>query len=912
MASVPEPADRRRLAPLAIAVWLLAALASGAELRAESAEPGRSASERVWAERYRTPVEAEELWLLELRLGGRHLQLGLLSIDRDGELLLPLGEVADAFELAIDVDPERASASGFLVHPGRHFELSLEEDELHIEGHARDLTASQIVVWSEDIYVDAPTLSTWLPVDLEVSRRQMSVSAYSREPLPIEKRLERERVHRRLGMRRQEIQGESREDAYRWWSRPALDVNLRSRVQRPELGGSHDWESYYDITAAGDLLKLQTELLWSGVGTRSSRLRARAGRIDPEGRMGGPLGLREFTIGDVYTPADSMISSGRSGRGFQLSSFPPEYLNELGQFSLEGDLQPGYQVELYRNDVLLDFQTAGADLRYRFEDVPTVPGLNVLRLVFYGPRGEMREEEKRFWSDGGIAPAGETRFRIAVNQHDEDTLRFGEADADDRLRGEPRALGELEHGLSENLTLALGAASIPLLEGQQHYGSLALRSDLDGHLLRLEGFGGHEGGSAVGFGWQTRLGNHSVGLSHHELHDFLSERTREFGGERLEGRSEATLDGRFDWRRLPISYRLATGYSRLAGGNGDVDGTLRISTWLRPVYITHSLRGNLDRDFAGNSENLTGDLLASFRRGPWGLRGRFLYSAVPGEAQALALIGDWSPRALTSTRMGITHAFGDRTTFFASLSRQIGFFIVSADMSVDRDGIASAGVGLSFGGTPNPLTDRTHWQDPGATRSGSVAARAFLDHNANGRFDEGDRGLPDVGFVTRGHDRPRTDDRGTALLTSLPAHVPVQVGLDTQTLRDPHWLIPEKREQVVLRPGTPMQLEFPIVPVGEIDGWVRSEELGFERRALPGITLQLLDEAGEPVATTRSEVDGFFIFQQVLPGRYRLRLDPEQLQRMGFEAPPEREIRIETGGSIRSDESFLLRRSDLG
>jgi len=73
----------------------------------------------VEAPGFRPRVDADHLWVLELRLGGRVLNNGVLAIERDGEILLPLDELASAFDLAIEVDAGMARAEGWLIHPER-------------------------------------------------------------------------------------------------------------------------------------------------------------------------------------------------------------------------------------------------------------------------------------------------------------------------------------------------------------------------------------------------------------------------------------------------------------------------------------------------------------------------------------------------------------------------------------------------------------------------------------------------------------------------------------------------------------------------------------------------------------------------------------------------------------------------
>jgi hypothetical protein len=346
-------------------------------------------------------------------------------------------------------------------------------------------------------------------------------------------------------------------------------------------------------------------------------------------------------------------------------------------------------------------------------------------------------------------------------------------------------------------------------------------------------------------------------------------------------------------------------HSRVAGGRLDTDGLLRLSTWLRPVWLTHALRAQLDRGNAFDQQRVEGELLGSYRSGPLGLRGRFAYTADPGDLTSVSLIGDWTPLPSTTTRLGLAHTFGDTTAATASLSRLVGPLVLSAYVQVDEDGLAQAGAGVSFGFTPDPYAGRPRPRGPGATRSGAVGARAFLDRNANGVLDPDEEPLPQVGFSARGAGNARTGDDGTALLDDLPIERRISIGLDPSTLEDPHWISPRDDERLVLRPGAPVKLEFPVVPVGEIDGFVRRRS-GEQRSPLPGVSLQLVDMDGQVVQSTRSEIDGFFLFEQVVAGSYRLRVDAEQAARLALVPPPERAIEIDGAGDIESDVDLEL------
>ena len=73
---------------------------------------------------------------------------------------------------------------------------------------------------------------------------------------------------------------------------------------------------------------------------------------------------------------------------------------------------------------------------------------------------------------------------------------------------------------------------------------------------------------------------------------------------------------------------------------------------------------------------------------------------------------------------------------------------------------------------------------------------------------------------------------------------------------------------VTPRPGVPIVVELPLVSAGEISGYLIKEG----GKPMNGVDLELLDKTGRVVKTTRAEYDGFFLFESVPYGQYRLRV----------------------------------------
>jgi hypothetical protein len=151
-----------------------------------------------------------------------------------------------------------------------------------------------------------------------------------------------------------------------------------------------------------------------------------------------------------------------------------------------------------------------------------------------------------------------------------------------------------------------------------------------------------------------------------------------------------------------------------------------------------------------------------------------------------------------------------------------------------------------------------------------VHATVFRDVNDNGVRDEGEP-LEKGALITTGTRQAerKTDGNGSVTVGGLTPYLPVTVGIDATSLDDP-MLTPRTALQVVVpRPGVPAEVKIALVGGGDVEGaLMKSGELGFE-----GVDLELVDSAGRVAATTRTDFDGFFMFDRVAYGRYTLRVN---------------------------------------
>jgi hypothetical protein len=97
--------------------------------------------------------------------------------------------------------------------------------------------------------------------------------------------------------------------------------------------------------------------------------------------------------------------------GASITNTPSSFRRSFGSYTLTDYTEPGWTVELYINNVIVDFTTADASGFYSF-NVPLVYGTSQITLKFYGPWGEERIQEKTLNIPYNFLPAGKVEYNL--------------------------------------------------------------------------------------------------------------------------------------------------------------------------------------------------------------------------------------------------------------------------------------------------------------------------------------------------------------------------------------------------------------------------------------------------------------------------------------------------------------------
>lgn len=832
------------------------------------------------------PDDGFELLLLSPRVG-RQVVGGLVSAYRRGKhLFLPLHETARLLEIGINLSKTPGQANGFVITQDRPFFLNVSQQDVVIGAQRTRFNADDVVVRAEDIYVRSDILSTWLPVNFEINPYSAVLEINPREPTPLQMRLERERRLRRLSGGYIDPNYPRLANEYKLFDGPFVNQTVTgyysdSPQTAPLLGGA------FTTFLSADLLYMQTEGYITGNDADGLiDYRLSAGRRDYYGRLLGPLGAREVMVGDVFARSDTLISRSRQIRGATLSNLPFGRANETQAQTLRGSLPPGWTVELYQDGFLVDYRRADSTGLYLFDNVPLHMGNNELRLVFYGPYGERREETASFNLAESLTPPGELFYDVS-----------GGAD----LFDEPAASFAAEYGLINELSLAGGYSTLNLYGAQRQYTSFGARGlagpvFLRGDLVR-EGAGGLAG---IVEG-QTRLGRVNVSATHQQLTPgFVSELypRRE---NQLQTGDELALHRSFEaTKRIPVDVRLSGARDTYYGGERMLRLQNRTSTVALETAVSHYVTWS--NSSIGRTARADAAVALSRQVEPANdtrASAQFSYAlhpaAVPSGFQlhlqsklAYALVG----------QAGFSRYFRGSSMTDLGIAREFPVVAVGLTTRYTHPGIWS---GFLNATTSLGYVERQRHLYADANpfgNSGALLVKAFLDLNGNGAWDGGEPPVQNAGiFVNQLSAKVRTGRDGMAFVRDLPPYQPVNVGLSAGSLEDPSWVSTRPGVSIVPRPGRVAEVVFPVIPTGDIEGAVYFDR-GADSRPLPGARVELLRPDGATERIVTSEYDGFYLFEKVPAGSYQVRVAPEDVARMQGAPLEPKPVRLGAEGMV--------------
>ena len=849
--------------------------------------------------------DENSLRLLEVRIGRYKLDDLISAYQVDDMIFVPLGHLSELIDLAIDVDTAQGTANGFIFQEDRQIFIDVQRGEATITGKLSKFDKRRAAVRElDDIYVDSSLLGKWLPLKLDIDLFASQMKIVSTEPLPFELRKKREdrisRVHARTTgqQRNYPLQLEPYND----WTYPMINQSARVGLLR-SAGGEFENTFGYSTYVTADLLRMESS--WYLSGTEDDffdKARVTFARRDPSENLLGRLHATEYAFGHVNEPRLEIITKSVDPQpGAMVSNFPLARQLQYDSQNFRGPLPPGWSVELYRNNDLLDYIASSDNGLYQFDDVPLLFGTNYFRLVFYGPQGQIEEENYRYTLDRTLTRPGEIRYRAQVTQGEE----FGH-----------RSLVQYEQGLNRQFTLAANLASVPLddryvllkPEEQHNYITAGARGFVMSMFYRADYISDAQSGSAIDWELQSSLNGFILKFGETYFQDnFISEEFPETLSP-IQKYTIVALDTAIPASalpRIPITFDM----ERKEYSDGIVNTQFgnRISAHSHGLAITNTLNIN---DQTGLARVFAGNLQISKRAFGYNFRGSASYELEPdGGFQSATFTVDGFKLLGYHVNTGYSRLIdSDVDEVFFNMNRTHGAYALGLNTRYSTGGVLSVDLTFSIGVSREPRTKIFKPEYRPVASQGSMSVLAYLDKNSNDQQDQGEEGLPGAKVrINGGHLPQKADENGIVYVTGIEPYRELDVDLAVESLEDPLWQPKVIGKRISLRPGHVAQIDFPIMITGEIDG-TAYVQLGEQQREVSGVIVELLDLNDKIVQTAKTAYDGFYLMSKIPVGKYQLRVSREQTDSLNLLPVKPTFVIIEADNPIVNGMDFVLQK----
>jgi hypothetical protein len=814
-------------------------------------------------------ADPEAQFLLDVRLRSLRLGDGVRAYQTPEGTCLIFGDFLTTLDVPMKIDLAARKASGWAFKEQHKISIDASSGRVTYGDKSEKLAEGTVRETPEGWCVDSEALSRWFGITVKPRTNGSSLLLQSEAKLPVELAIERERRAARIKPAKLDLSSLPQVRLpYRMWRAPALDFVVNAGVTYRASDGVRVDRST-SIYAAGEIARLSYD---ARVSTDSrgmpSTFWLRAFRSDPEAGLLGPLKATHFAFGDVAGLDSGLGGSSANGRGAVVTNRPLFNPTAFDKTRFEGELPVGWEAELYRNGELLAFARSDGTSRYVFEDVQLLYGENKISIVLYGPQGQIRTREELINVGQENVPPGKTWYWAGANQPLREIVALR---SQERLPEVPRAQAtvSVEHGLDEKTSVGAVARAMLMEDERLTFVEGSVRRSIGPALVEVGAALESGGGRAVRAQMIGKLG--TVYVSSQAL------MTRDFHLQGQPRRSvtdlQLNLDSPVKIGRQLFNAHSDVRFTKEAGSSSHLEAAARLSTNFRRFNLAAETR--FRRNFLAHGPSPPSEvevaLIGSGGIGDVRIRGYGSVQVAPeARFRSAELSAYWAASEKVDWEGAVAYDAGlKRARARISHIRRVSTMALALTAEAATDGSVAAGLSLNFSLDPGHGFQLS--RQPLAA-AGAVLARVYRDRNDNGVRDPSEP-FEKGALVTTGTrltDRP-TDERGSVLVGGLTPFKPVAVGIDASSLVDPN-LAPKKALQVVVpRPGVPAEVEIGLVGSGEIEGAiVKSGGLGFE-----GLKLELLDGDGKVVATTQTDYDGYFLFERIAYGTYRVRVASE-------------------------------------
>jgi len=796
-----------------------------------------------------------------------------IIITNSDSIYINIEELFNNLEIPITVTNNGNKMDGFIENKNNPYSIDFPALQIKI-GNKLFQLSQELVKESDALYLESSKLKEVFGLNFSFNPRSLSAILTCNFELPKikQKKIEKTRINI------SKLRGEQ----------VSVDTVIKREYHLFRFG-MMDWglasyqtidESPFHYVSAG----LGAELLYGEVNVSinyynkykfdNRQLQYRWRWVDNEKKL-----IKQAHLGNIYNHTIATVNF--PVVGVNLRNSPTTLRKASGYYTINEYTEPNWTVELYINDVLVDYTVADALGQFVFK-VPIVYGYTTLKIKFYSPMGEERIDERTINVPFTFMPSNTFEYGISAGiVQDDKKSRFGQGDFNYGVNRFLTVGGGVEYlsGISKSPFIPFAKVAF------QPFSKLVFNLEY-AHDVRIKGL--------MNF-YFTQNAFLEIDYSKY-----------------VEGQMATDFNANEELKvrvSVPFKIKKVSGFTKLNFNHL----MYQAFTYNQISYVFSAYFKNLSANsstqlnwVSNNSIFSTTELTLSYK-----LKNGLIFR--PSAQYNLSENNLMRVRAEIEKRVS-------KTYFSISYERNIAARNDNIHISIKHD-FSFARTHVSASHTNNTIRfsesvqgsiafgDNTLKTGNNSTLSkGGILFYPFLDLNQNGYWDKGEHLIMLRTVKISGGKAIISEKDSIVRVSNLNAFVNYLVEFNDNDLENIAWRFKYKTFQILVDPNQYKQVFVPVISVGEISGMVYLNKAN-KIEGLGRIIVQLYNRQNVKVAETLSERDGYFSFFGLIPDNYTVRIDQEQLKKLDYQSSPlihPAEIKKSVDGDVVEGLEFML------
>lgn len=811
------------------------------------------------------------------QLGSTELPVAI----KDQEAYLSVHDLFDFLRIKYETKENSSIITGSFLSPDHQYTLDPEKNEIIYNGKSFNLPEEDFILTPLSFYLKSDYFGKIFGLDTEFNFRSLSVKVETDEELPVIKQQRLEKLRNNLNRVKGTVKPDTLiERRYPFFKAGMLDWGIITTQQTQATNDNRFTLGLGTMLAGGETNVLLNYSTRQPFQSRNQFYQWKY--VNNESKL-----FKQVIAGKIFTRATSSLFA--PVLGVQFTNTPVLNRRSFGTYTLTDFTEPRWTVELYVNNVLIDFTQADASGFYSFE-VPLMYGNTNVQLKFYGPWGEERTEDRVINIPYNFVPKNELEYTLSAG-----IVENGEGDRFSRFN--------LNYGLTNGITLGGGVEYLTDVTSGEYMPFVNTSIRLASSLL---------------FSGEYTYGVKAEGLLSYRAPSNLQ---LELNYIKYDPDQTAINYNYLEERKIslsaPIRNKYFSAYSRFS-----------LNQIILPTTSFTTAQMLLSGVMFGVSTNLTTYALFNERADH-----PTIYSSL-SQTYRLPF------KLLFSPQVQYDFSSSEFTNMELQLERPVfndGFMNVSYENNFIQNAYTFE-VGLRYNlnfaqtsltsrlGNRNSsfvqsargsflLDDNTHYltaDNRSNMGRGGLTIIPFLDLNANGKKDPMEPGVQGMELKNTLGSLSYNQDRTILRIKGLQPYIKTIIEIDPISLDNIAWKVKNPKIEVETVPNQFKLIYVPVEVMGEVSGMVYFKGNN-GTKGQGRIIVNILDGNGDKVSRVLSEGDGYFTYLGLRPGKYSAEVDLQQLKKLGYKAIPEAipfEIKVDEYGDIVDTLEFTLEKAD--